>query len=248
MLQDRKIAFHDAAAAWLESERPGAPALVVLTEALMRPPQGKAPKCAEALAGQLAGAFSVRAVYGLSAPTGTDPISDPGIWARKALQLSAWLDGVDTPEAGSHIVGHGDGNLLACQLALDRPDLVASLTLIAPDGLARGADAAVEMTGTASGSLTVGAAYELALERKRHVRRLLAQLDEPGLRRPVSLIARDDDAAGLAMIDVFDLFARRQYRTELHLLPDVDPAGSPIAFADCLRVLRGFVGSVDRGD
>ena len=64
--------------------------------------------------------------YGLSDPL---PRDDKPYFVHDTAIVSALLDAVDAP---AHVVGHSLGGTIAARVALDRPDDVASLTLIEP--------------------------------------------------------------------------------------------------------------------
>jgi pyruvate dehydrogenase E2 component (dihydrolipoamide acetyltransferase) len=76
-----------------------------------------------------------RRVYALDLPGhgGSDKNVGAGDLASLAETFSGFLDAVGVERA--HLVGHSLGGAVASRLALDRPDRVASLTLIAGAGL-----------------------------------------------------------------------------------------------------------------
>jgi hypothetical protein len=221
-----------------------APLMLLAEDTVFAPRPGASPRFEGAVAAW-AKHFQVQAMD--CRPVGTEAAA--AIWERKSAQVAQWCNDMSLPPEGAHFVADGDSCMLLCQLVLDRPDLVASLTLVDARGLLRGADARTDRRrfmdgGNEYSEAAESAAYQMALERKYYVQRLAAQLDRFGVRRPIQLICADDAADGYAMLDLFDLFARRQVHTHLHMLPDIASCGVSQEF---LRVLRTFVEGVEHG-
>ena len=129
-------------------------------------------------------------------------VGDGGV-ETLARHVAAALDA--HAAAPLHIVGHSLGGAVAMVLARQRPDLVRSLALIAPAGLGKGVD--VEFLAAypnlTAPDETVALMRRLAaregLISKLMVKRALDQLERPGARAALRLIAQGIVASGPAV-------------------------------------------------
>jgi len=96
-----------------------------------------------------------------------------------------------------HIVGHSLGGAIAIDLAHRRPDLVASLFLLAPAGVGRGIDpdfltAVTEMATLEQATAVLGRLVTRArLISPQMTTRALAQMSEPGTREALRKVAEN---------------------------------------------------------
>jgi pyruvate dehydrogenase E2 component (dihydrolipoamide acetyltransferase) len=133
-----------------------------------------------------------------------------GTIAALAEKVAAFLD--RTGRHKLHLIGHSLGGGVALALAASRPDLVASLVLIAAPGLGRGVD---EQFLASFPRLTAPEAALTLMQRlvvrpklinKHMVARLLDQLERPGAREALARIAdglaRSKEALANASISV----------------------------------------------
>ena len=142
------------------------------------------------------------AVAGLDLPGhGASPM---GVGDGRVETLAGRVaDALDALGAGAlHIVGHSLGGGLALLLAKTRPDLVRSLTLVAPIGLGAGVDqnflaAYPELdTPDEATALLKRLVVREGLISKLMVNRALEQLRRPGARDALRTIARSLGSAG----------------------------------------------------
>ena len=129
-------------------------------------------------------------------------VGDGGI-GTLAQRVAQALDAAGL--AGLDLVAHSLGGALALRLARTRPDLVASLALIAPAGLGQGVDAGFLDAlpdlddPTIATALMQRLVVQPRLIGRVQIARLLAQLAEPGRREALRRIARSlrDEAAAI---------------------------------------------------
>lgn len=126
-----------------------------------------------------------------------------GTIAALADRVAALLDRKDMRKA--HLIGHSLGGGVALVLAERRPDLVASLVLIAPAGLGRGVDHQFlsEYPRLAAPDAAAALLQRLVVRprliNKFMVGRVLDQLARPGAREALERIAQGVETSGAAI-------------------------------------------------
>lgn len=134
-----------------------------------------------------------------------------GAVATLAGRVAAVMD--ENALSRVHLIGHSLGGGVAIELAATRPDLVASLALIAPAGLGRGLDLGfLSAFPTLSAPEETEALLQRLVIRPRLINRLLVervleQLDRPGARQALRLVAEGLARGGDALADVVSRLA-----------------------------------------
>ncbi len=116
-----------------------------------------------------------------------------GSVATLASRMIAFVESLGC--AAVHLVGHSLGGAIAIQIAADRPDLVASLFLLAPAGLGRGLDPLFladfpELTDIERmEELLRGLVSRPRIIGRGLAQRVLGELDRPGARQSLRRVA-----------------------------------------------------------
>lgn len=145
--------------------------------------------------------MEVARVHALDLPGHGDSLAaDIGDGSAKALAgaLTAALDAHGIGRA--HLLGHSLGGSIAMLMALDQPERVRSLSLMAPAGLGHGIDHGFlssypELAGTAEAEVLLQRLVSKPLLINRFtIARVLEQLARPGAREALRAIARGVEA------------------------------------------------------
>jgi len=158
----------------------------------------------------------VATVAALDLPGHGDSSMDVGDGAVGSLaeRVAALLDGKAMRKV--HLIGHSLGGGVALALAEARPDLVASLVLIAPAGLGRGVDGRFLAefprlaTPEAAAALLRRLVVRPRLINKFMVGRALDQLERPGARQALAQIAEAIVQGEASMARAADAARRRE--------------------------------------
>ena len=150
--------------------------------------------------------MGVASVHAVDLPAHGEASADIGDGSIDALANSIAVALEENQISKTHIIGHSLGGAIALKLAAKHPDIIASLTLIAPVGLGSGLDYYFlrGITNNSDHDATLVLLRQLVVKphliNKLVVKRLLDQLAKPEIRKSWSKII--DQLQSVAEFDV----------------------------------------------